>query len=718
MEALQAKCDKGAPLPMKKKTVNVIIFWMRHSYSCSNCLAFQNKDSEIMAAIQKEIQDTHKDPGEPTGYAEGWRDMRDKLLRNAVQAATKGIEKEYEDPSITDLGVLRAQELGGPIIRMIVEKTGWSNPPILCSSMVRAMETSLYAFPNKPVHVIPYIAEVDSREVSKTNTPLKYEDQMAKLRRSGSDVSQLLKFDLAPRDHPHRASSSKDSKDNFVKNSYVEFKNFMPSALEQLWSQINSGGEHLDVPDEIPVVVVGHGSFMKTIAAKECDFGKGERVNAASKSMGFENNEVTAQTYTVEWGAWDAQLEPVDKCGKWECGTLFTEDQTPRDDSVFFPPSDPNELCEADVARCKEDGDQFVPQRMLDRHKDKDACKSGQTILQRDKIRPLNYVEVVRGLKHDSHKSWEEEGLLDITAKSALKVAKQALKVAMQIEVRKFAVTTLTAEASANSQVLTIASKRGFKKGDIVVISARGNLRQRTRIVRFGSNSMNLTDRLEFNCPIGTSVLRVLTQAEAADRQAQKMVFALTEAIERAHALGVKDTDETMKEAMEFLGVLGPESLLAKVRASIGSYSERERKPRVRLPEAMSTDEENKLRGDLERLQTHGKIGEILEDEHPELANSRERQRVYYKELEAKVTAGQASQKEKEELSGFDETLQDYYRKRNAGRGHWEAMQGPSEMSTLQTYSDAQTGRDTNTAQVAMDARGHQRVLSEVKRHE
>jgi len=306
--------------------VTVRAYWMRHGWSCANALSEQSNVNFTGTDFE----------GSWWPYAES--------KRFAL----------YRDPSLSDVGVDRAQKLGEQVRGKLLHETAGQRPLVFSSVMTRAMETAMYNFPGWDVHPVPFIAE---NGYSLDNTPLSWQEQeSSKLDRQPNTREALgaLKFDVAPETHRDRASRKK--------SSYDQFKNFLPGALQELLPASPANGA------EIPVVIVGHSGYMK----KNLECGKESGKKPA-------NNEVWVQEYTFRWGAWDARLHQGAGCGR------------PFAPELFPPP--PSRLCPQDVGRCCPESGTYRPKAWLKRDAEFCATVEGESIVQRDARDGLSYTQ-------------------------------------------------------------------------------------------------------------------------------------------------------------------------------------------------------------------------------------------------------------------------------------------------------------------------------------
>jgi len=298
---------------------------MRHGWSCANALQQQGKVNFSGTKLEK-----------------SWAPF--------ISSKRFGL---YRDPTLTDLGIARAEKMGEPIRKRILNQTRGEKPLLFSSVMTRAMETALYNFPGWDLHPIPFIAETG---VSLDNIPLSWEEQGRKLNRPPTEAEQLkvLKFDVAPETHPER--------DSLSKSSYAQFLNFLPGALEELLVIPPADGA------DVPVVIVGHSGYMRK------HLGCGENGTAPKP----HNNEVWVQEYTFQWGAWDARLQSAG------CQKLFASDSFP---------GPPEKLCLQDVKRCSSKSGSMRPNDWLERDEGFCAKVGNETIVERDAREGLSYAQ-------------------------------------------------------------------------------------------------------------------------------------------------------------------------------------------------------------------------------------------------------------------------------------------------------------------------------------
>lgn len=269
------------------KNVTLRVYWMRHGWSCANAM---------------------KAMGSAVTNGTFWQ-------RSQAQALSLTFAS-YGDPGLTDVAIARAQELGKPIRQKILEETGGKVPLAFSSAMVRAMETSVWNFPEWPVRPIPYIAETG---MTPDNIPWSWHDQEGKLRREPTTHQHLNMIEWDVNDPAHR-----DRATVATKSDYSLFTSYFPRILNELYE--SGKAERGDADSEIPIVITSHSGYMK------------EHLECTAPGNGKpRNNEVWIQKYTVQLGAWNATLKPAG------CTKLLDRD--------YFPEA-PSVLCDLGVERC------------------------------------------------------------------------------------------------------------------------------------------------------------------------------------------------------------------------------------------------------------------------------------------------------------------------------------------------------------------------------
>lgn len=194
----------GAPVPYTLRA-----YWMRHGKSCANAIMDQRRLGRLMQHL-------------------------------------------YKDPGLTNCGVEFSKMAGGHVWPLIAgNNSQWfkdeKNQFLLFSStLVRAMETAMYAFPLSPgVRPIPYISEDHSSLPD--NKPMSWEDQV---RYRGLGGVQPVIFEMGnPANHTGRKTSD-----------YGKFLSYFPELLKSILSLIPST-DRTSTP--IPVVIVSHSGFMR-----------------------------------------------------------------------------------------------------------------------------------------------------------------------------------------------------------------------------------------------------------------------------------------------------------------------------------------------------------------------------------------------------------------------------------------------------------------------
>lgn len=325
---IPAKCSAGVkPPPRTDKIVTVKAYWMRHGWSCANALSEQGKGVIKGTFLERK-----------------W----------AKAAALKFVL--YEDPGLTDAAIARAVVMSKRIRNTILKETGGASPLVFSSPMVRAVETAYWNFPEWKVRPIPYIAESGS---GYDNTPLAFDAQKEKLNRQPNPYSELMDrvtFDVNSADNPDRS--------NGYKSDYSKFLSYFPGVLAELLKDEEALNGTVEGSEgvEIPVIIVGHSSYM--LEYLQC---------GGHLGMKPRNNEVWVQKYEVNLGAPDAPMKQVG------CETLIDTD---------YYPNPPAKLCQADVDRCG-----WKPDAWLDQ--DAQECEEGGNlnIVDRDMKTHEAYVE-------------------------------------------------------------------------------------------------------------------------------------------------------------------------------------------------------------------------------------------------------------------------------------------------------------------------------------
>jgi len=197
----------------KTATMQVVVraYWMRHGMSCAN------------------------------------------IIREFTIGGTL-CQHSYQDPSLTNCAIGLASALGDQLRPKIDDNhPTWQGGPLVFSSvLVRAMETALYNFPDRPVYPIPYIAEKDRFA---DNMPLPWIQQLdAKLGRLPNTPNLTKRITFLPHVNP----SDSPARDDAEKDSYEAFKREFPRILSALLPL-----HSLSAATIVPVVLVSHSGYMK-----------------------------------------------------------------------------------------------------------------------------------------------------------------------------------------------------------------------------------------------------------------------------------------------------------------------------------------------------------------------------------------------------------------------------------------------------------------------
>lgn len=305
--------------------ITIRAYWIRHGVSCSNIL--------------REFTNV---PG---------------LGRSTL--AGMSTQHSVKDPSLTDCAVQHAQEMGQQIKSKIVDDNkGWFDNGgawfVFSSTLVRAMETASYNFPEAVVRPIPYISEKgtedDNTALPWQISPVKCEatvdnvhkgcDQQIRLSakvygNSTTPKNAIKRIQFKPSINPVNHTD----RDTF---SYEAFQQRFPELLSKLLPK-----ESYSNGSVIPVVIVSHSGYMK------------DNVRCAKRKP--RNNEVWVKEYAAAF----AKSEKSTKA-KLPAMTASASCSAPLFDETSFPKyvgskrekTNPDRLsknsypCESDIGRC------------------------------------------------------------------------------------------------------------------------------------------------------------------------------------------------------------------------------------------------------------------------------------------------------------------------------------------------------------------------------
>lgn len=337
---------------------------------------------------------------------------------------------KFKDSPLTEVGIMRAWEMGGKILETIREELPEGQDVYFFSSVVaKGVETARNNFPGETVHPLPYIAdETDSEElrtvgadVDEDNVPGPFQEQMEKFVRTIShphseaaaarrrpdemykfpptdeatalpDVLQLaannIKFlATAPKEHRDRASEKR--------SSYKDFLNSFPQYLtEVLGERKPSNG------DVIKVVIVTHPLFMEKNLEGCAKDEHGQAANRSKERDAFKpkNNEVWVQDFTapVDLSLWDARLTP-NRCKRMLHPIVY--------------PDPPHRLCETDVQRCVWTEKEKSPAKKKTSQDEEDQDDPSPTQSQSTRFMPTEWLK--RDLEYCDHCKEKRMSIVD-----------------------------------------------------------------------------------------------------------------------------------------------------------------------------------------------------------------------------------------------------------------------------------------------------------------
>lgn len=347
------ECEKR--IERKATRITVTAYWMRHGFSCANAF------NQLCAS--------------PT---------RQSFVGLLACGAAKIHQIGYQDPPLTKYAVKEAEKLGEWVRNAILRhRQKMKDDPgaaamvferVFSSVMLRAMETALWNFPRSIVRPTPFCSETGR---TYDNIPNSWEQQKALWGTLGNDdlVGRIEFLDVKRPDHPLRSTIGE-------KDNYDHFSSYFASVLDLILREETEADNDqiLQKADgsatDIPVIIVSHSGYMKHNL--EC----GKSTEEGGYGRKPHNNEVWVQKYSLDLGAWDAKLQPLNLPGR-SMSCIPLEDLVQSDTLIkaarkqeLFSRS-PEYLCPDEVERCSS-----APEAWLEYSETEHKCSAARSVIE------------------------------------------------------------------------------------------------------------------------------------------------------------------------------------------------------------------------------------------------------------------------------------------------------------------------------------------------